>query len=1197
MGAVYEATDNTWITSIALKTLTHVSGAAIYQIKQEFRTLADLTHPNLVGLNDLGCDNGIWFITMDHVPGDTLLAHARTQPDWGTLRHRFAELALGIGAIHQAGLLHRDLKPSNVMVTPQGRVVILDFGLACQQHEGAAGATLAGSISGTPVYMSPEQASGGKITRASDWYAFGVMLYEILSGKPPFDGGKRDILQAKQRQPAPPLPAELTGVSAQVKHLCMELLRRDPSQRPGFTEVTGILKPPRTQHLGVREPPTRQTFVGRSQELASLRDALDATNADRPVAMLISGPSGVGKTALVTQFLRDVSIDDRALVLRGRCHEHESVPYKTCDSLVDALSRHLCQLSPEQSDQLLPRHAHALARVFPVFSRPEILSRLQPRRPLPPDPVELKSRGQRALKELLGRIAEQKQVVLHVDDAQWSDVDGARLLAFLLGPPDAPPLLLICTFRNEGHPGDSTGLRALFDGLRNKHGVDLREMLLSGLSDDEARLLAEASLPASLAHWATQIAVDSEGSPFFITRAARWASEVHPQDPQDADSANIDTMLCAQVAQLPDMDQELLEAVCVAGRTLDRGLLRKVTGHKDETPALRRLETTQLLRATRDGGDAVAVYHDRVRGAIVRGLDAARLSHWHRRFVQVLDATTNPDALELTRHLLGAGETARVGKTAVDAAKMASAALAFEQAVQLYDLALAHGRWDDDGQAAVLAAKAEALVNGLRAADGGTTFIEAAERTTDQATREDLWRRGGEQLLLSGQIQAGICVLQRVFTAQGLDFDILCAADCGALMHQLLTRGFAFESSAEGAIDPAELRRLETLWSAALGLVHLRYAETFALALRCTIDALDLGAVRYIIRGLMGVSILEAAMAPGQQQIFGLMTHLCNQSDDELASVYLALTEGNIAIFRCQPTRMLEAAVHALDLLEQNTVGRVKERSIARNLVLSAHFQRGDYAALWRVAMPWKVEALQQSNTYLLAWISIYLAIHFLALGESDRARESLAEALRSQEDDPPDVVAVAVGQYSALCDAHEGNPMGWRRITETGTLMGRSELAANPLKQSDQAYFQGLVALRLASGHPEETSLRAAAEQSAALLETMVTPDGRTFTIDYWAPHAKLLRAGLCASRGEHKAALDFLDAALAGFDATDSSASSRACALRRKGQLLCAADSSGTGVSLVQEAEAALVRLGVTDLDGYCDLFSPGFGAPPVA
>src|SRR5262249_40728389 len=133
-------------------------------------------------------------------------------------------------ALHGRHIIHRDLKPSNVMVTNNGHVVILDFGLVAELDR-ARLSLHSERISGTPKYMAPEQAAGGPITAASDWYAVGGMLYEALAGKPPFAGSMLQIVQDKQRRDAPAIPREV-AVPEDLCALAMCLLARSPQERP-----------------------------------------------------------------------------------------------------------------------------------------------------------------------------------------------------------------------------------------------------------------------------------------------------------------------------------------------------------------------------------------------------------------------------------------------------------------------------------------------------------------------------------------------------------------------------------------------------------------------------------------------------------------------------------------------------------------------------------------------------------------------------------------------------------------------------------------------------------------------------------------------------------------------------------------------------------------------------------------------------
>src|SRR5438067_2439865 len=215
MGIVYEAFDRRRNEVVALKKLIQPDPAAIYRLKQEFRSLADVAHPNLVSLYELVNHREEWFFTMELVRGTTFLSYVQPSAGWSgdapsqertlterrdffdaasadsgqftspvspltpapmtpapatridLLRPALRQLAEGVVALHQAGKLHRDLKPSNVLVTPQGRVVILDFGLVADVNQSGLFRGGAGVIVGTVAYMAPEQADGRTLCPAS----------------------------------------------------------------------------------------------------------------------------------------------------------------------------------------------------------------------------------------------------------------------------------------------------------------------------------------------------------------------------------------------------------------------------------------------------------------------------------------------------------------------------------------------------------------------------------------------------------------------------------------------------------------------------------------------------------------------------------------------------------------------------------------------------------------------------------------------------------------------------------------------------------------------------------------------------------------------------------------------------------------------------------------------------------------------
>jgi hypothetical protein len=215
------------------------------------------------------------------------------------------QLVDGVLALHAAGILHRDLKPSNVLVTHAGHVVILDFGLAATTTELAP--TGNDGRFGPPAYMSPEQARGGALTMASDWYAIGVMLYEALAGQLPFSGSSSDMLAARlNRDVRDPrsLRADLPDLAA----LALALLHRNPTARPNGFQIARLLDLDPQSADGPRHV-LGGAFVGRTDQLSSLRQAFELARTGRTVVAHVHGPSGYGKTTLVRRFLSSLSLE------------------------------------------------------------------------------------------------------------------------------------------------------------------------------------------------------------------------------------------------------------------------------------------------------------------------------------------------------------------------------------------------------------------------------------------------------------------------------------------------------------------------------------------------------------------------------------------------------------------------------------------------------------------------------------------------------------------------------------------------------------------------------------------------------------------------------------------------------------------------------------------------------------------------
>jgi serine/threonine protein kinase len=235
-----------------------------------------------------------------------------------------------------------------VLVTPEGRVVILDFGMIAELlplHPGEARY----ESGGTPAYMAPEEASGTTPSEAGDWYSVGVTFYEALTGTIPFAGTVTDLIVHKSTID-PPAPAEVDpDVPADLSAICMALLCRDPARRLSGPAALHVFAPD-AAGSGTAPVPIRATpFVGRDAQLHVLNEALGTVIKGSAAAVSVSGPSGIGKSALVRYFLGQIADPQSVVVLSGRCYENESVPYKALDGVVDDLSRHLASICARTS--------------------------------------------------------------------------------------------------------------------------------------------------------------------------------------------------------------------------------------------------------------------------------------------------------------------------------------------------------------------------------------------------------------------------------------------------------------------------------------------------------------------------------------------------------------------------------------------------------------------------------------------------------------------------------------------------------------------------------------------------------------------------------------------------------------------------------------------------------------------------------
>ncbi len=781
---------------IAVLKTDDLTSESVPRLIREAQAMARLgSHPNIVTVYDIGDDEGRPFIVSQYVEGgsvaDLLKSADNHRLPFDSVIRIGSQICQALMHCHNQGIIHRDLKPGNVWLSQDGTAKLGDFGLAASADFSRI--TLEGALVGTVVYMPPELMLGHPAEPRSDLYSLGVLLYETVTGRPPFLGDQFVAIITQHISSRPVAPSwHNPEVPQALETLILRLLAKTPEERPASAaEVAKALA-----SIGSSAPVDRAVqqdakslsrlaggvFIGRDNETKELRVALNETLAGKGHLFMLVGEPGSGKTRMTEQ-IATYALLCNAQVLIGSCYEGEGAP--AFWPWLQIVRSYVQDLEADKLQSIMGPGAADIAQV--VSEIKETLPDLPP----PPtlEPEQARFRLFDSVTTFLKNASKLRPLVVILDDLHWADKPSLLLLQFLARELKDAGILVIGTYRDmelgRQHPLSQTL------GELSRQGLSAR-IVLRGLTEiDVARFIEMTTGIKPSESLVRTVYQQTDGNPFFLNEIVRLLVVEGQLERPEATTASavripegVREVIGRRLDQLSEECNRILTTASVIGREFSLEALEPLSDISGDQ-LLELLDEAMAARVIDELPQTVGQYsfvHALIRETLYEEISTARRVRFHRRIGAVLEKlyANSPDSHlpELAYHFFQASPAGNSDKAidyAIRAAKRAIGLLAYEEAAGHYENARAvietQDEVDQDQRCEMSLALGDAQKKAGNNAKAREAFLQAADIARQRGTAEQLARASlglGTTMVASGTIdEVEVSTLREALTAMG----------------------------------------------------------------------------------------------------------------------------------------------------------------------------------------------------------------------------------------------------------------------------------------------------------------------------------------------------------------------------------------------------------------------------------------------